>query len=1014
MKKKINIINEKIKKFIDQNKLYTSILLLLLIVTLIVTIVNSIYGFILFILVIICNIIFIKVGGLKKMKKKTTANSKKTKKKKINKKKVWKFLLNTFLLLLLIGLIGGIIFAIYIVMEAPEFDPDNLYRAESSIVYDKNGNQVAKLGIEKRKKVTYDELPQVLVDAIIATEDSRYMQHNGFDLPRFLKASVGQVINKITGSGNAGGGSTLTMQVSKNNYTSVESSGFEGIVRKFTDIYISIFKLEKSYSKEEIIEFYVNTPFLGNGSYGVEQACQSYFGKSVSDINLSEAAIIAGLFQAPSSYDPYRYPELTEERRETVLYLMKKHGYITEEEQKIANSIPVKSLLRSSNPEGDDNPYQSYIDIVIDEVEEKTGYSPYSIGMKIYTNLDTSKQEMMNDIMSGKTWTWKDDKVQAGVAIVDINSGALVAVGGGRNRTGERQLNFATDIRRQIGSCAKPLFDYGPAYEFNNASLATQVLDAPYSYGGGQSIKNADGGYGGIMTYKYAMAASRNIPAVKVFQSVDNASIVNFVTSLGIEPEIDSTGYIHQAHALGAFTGSNPTEMAGAYAAFGNGGYYTEPYTINKVEYIDTGKTVSLKNKKKKVMTDSTAYMITDALLYAVEGYRNINGTVSGVRLAAKTGTSNFSSEARRTYGYPSSANMDMWVTGYTPEYSVSLWYGYENAEKGYYLGSDGYTARGQLFRQIIGNISDRSGTKGFAVPSSIVKVTVEKETDPLALPSANTPADMKVTEYFKKGTEPTEVSPRYNTLPDPTGLSAKTTENNIELSWKAVNKPEYLTDDYFRSYYKKLYSNQLEKQLEARKASMGEYGYEVFVKDNATGSITSLGFTTETKFKTTKQTKDVTYIVKTSYNILKLTQSGGASVVVKAEKVDDTEDDNKNDNTEDLLTVTTIGADPDTITLTGTNVTYTDPGIKVSSNGVDVTSKATITVSCSNGESGKSNKSTYTFTEAKEYTLTYSITYNGEKDKVTRTVIVKDATGNNNNNNTNTNTNNNTQTQTQ
>lgn len=994
MKKTLRKLNHKIEKFINENKTYSYVILSILIITLLLLIIKVYIGIIFFIIVFIINIIFIEVGGLKMIKKNekkgnnkvtNTKNSNKTKKKKkINKKKLFKVILNTCLLMLLIGLIGGIVFAIYIVFNAPEFNPDNLYRAESSTVYDKDGKQITKLGVEKRKKMTYDELPQVLVDAIIATEDSRYMQHNGFDLPRFLKASVGQVVNKITGHGNAGGGSTITMQVSKNNYTSVEASGFEGIVRKFTDIYISIFKLEKNYSKEEILEFYVNTPYLGNSSYGVEQACQSYFGKSVKDINLSEASIIAGLFQAPSSYDPYRHPELTEERRSTVLYLMKKHGYITEEEQKYANSIPVKSLLRTSNPEGESNPYQSYIDVVIDEVEEKTGYNPYTTGMKIYTNLDTGKQEMMNDIMNGKTWTWKDDKVQAGVSIVDVNTGALVAVGGGRNRTGERQLNFATDIKRQIGSCAKPLFDYGPAYEYNNASLASQVLDAPYSYGGGQTIKNADGSYGGLMTYKYAMAASRNIPAVKVFQSVDNSNIVKFVTSLGLSPEIDSTGYIHQAHALGAFTGSNPTELAGAYAAFANGGYYTKPYTINKVEYIDTGKTVSLKNKKTKVMSDSTAYMITDALLYAVENYRNINGTVNGVRLAAKTGTSNFSAEARKTYGYPSSANMDMWVTGYTPEYAVSLWYGYENAEKGYYLGSDGYSTRGKLFRQIISNISDKSG-KQFTVPSSVVKVAVEKETDPLMLPSANTPSDMIVTEYFKKGTQPTEVSPRYNTLPDAAGLTAKNSGDNIELSWNAVQMPNYLTDDYFRDYYKNLYSNQLEAQLADRKASLGQYGYEVFVKDNATGSISSLGFTSNTSFKTKKQDKTVTYIVKTCFSNMKITQSGGVSVEVKAEKKETPE----NKPTEDLITIKINGADPATETLSGTSVTYTDPGISVYSNGIDVTDKATITVSCTNGDKGKSNKSTYTFTEDKDYTLTYNITYNGQTETETRTIKV-------------------------
>ncbi len=921
---------------------------------------------------------------MKKIEKKKNTKSNETmvkvkKKKKV--KKVLKIILNIFLLLLLIGLIGGIIFAIYIVTHAPDFNPENLYSTESSILYDRNGNQAGKLGVEKRKNVNYNDLPQVLIDAIIATEDSRFMQHNGFDLPRFLKASAGQVVNKITGHGNAGGGSTLTMQVSKNNYTSVEDSGFEGIVRKFTDIYISIFKLEKNYSKEEIIEFYVNIPFLGNNAYGVEQACQTYFGKSVSDINLSEASLIAGLFQAPTSYNPYQHPKQAEERRNTVLYLMQRHGYITKEEADDARSIPVESLLRESNPEGSSNEYQSYIDVVVKEVEEKTGLSPYTTGMKIYTNLDPDKQKTLNDIMSGKTWKWKDDKVQAGIAIVDVNTGALVATGGGRNQKGERQYNYATDITRQIGSCAKPLFDYGPAFEYTNAGLASQVYDGPHSYSSGVAIKNADGGYKGTLTYKYALAASRNIPALRVFQSVDNSKIKEFVTKLGIKPEIDSNGGLHEAHALGAFSGSNPKDMAAAYAAFANGGYYTEPYTVNKIEYIDSDKTVSLKNKRSKAMSDSTAYMITDALVYAVSGYGNIGGSVSGVQLAAKTGTSMFDSEARRKYGYPSSANMDMWVTGYTPEYAVSLWYGYTKAEKGYYLGNDGYSARGKLFRQVISSISDRSGAKKFTVPSSVVKVTVEKETSPLMLPSANTPNYMKVTEYFKKGTQPTEVSPRYSTLPNASGLNAKTNGNQIELSWTAANKPEYLTDDYFRKNYKTFFGSSLEEQLAARKASQGEFGYEVFVKDNSTGVTNSLGFTTNTTLKATKQNKNVTYIVKTTLSNLKVTQSSGITIDVKGEP----------EKTTSLLTYVLAGNLKDTAKV---NVLYTDPGItSVSNDGVDITKNAKITVSCPElGTSGKAQKETYTFTKAGTYTLKYTITYNGASETVARTITVSEA----------------------
>ena len=313
-----------LKKGFDYVKSYPKFTLVNVIFVLLIILgflIKPLLGLLLIILWLLLIIVFMKSGGYEKMvkkkkgltkeekqinkiKKETIKKDKKTieelnsnnpskKVKKKKKRRLLKFILNFFLVMILLILVGIVIFAIYIVVEAPDFNPDNLYRAESSIIYDKDGFQLTKLGIEKRKKVSYDDLPQILIDAIVATEDSRYFQHNGFDLPRFAKASFGQIISKLTHRGDPGGGSTLSMQVVKNNFTDVEQT----IKRKFTDIYLAIFKLEKNYSKEEILEYYVNTPFLGNGSYGVEQACQSYFGKSVSDINLSEAAIIAGLFQ---------------------------------------------------------------------------------------------------------------------------------------------------------------------------------------------------------------------------------------------------------------------------------------------------------------------------------------------------------------------------------------------------------------------------------------------------------------------------------------------------------------------------------------------------------------------------------------------------------------------------------------------------------------------------------------------------------------------------------------------
>lgn len=206
------------------------------------------------------------------------------------KKNIGKKLLFIFLILCMMVVLACIAFAVYIVIEAPDFKPEDLYKMEPSTLYSSNGTEIGKLGTEQRENITYDELPEVLVDAIVATEDSRFFQHNGFDLARFTKASIQQVLTH-----GGGGASTLTMQVVKNTFTSTTSSGFEGIKRKFTDIYMSVFQVEKRYTKQEILEFYVNSYYLGSGAYGVEQASKTYFGKDAKDMTLPEAALIAGI-----------------------------------------------------------------------------------------------------------------------------------------------------------------------------------------------------------------------------------------------------------------------------------------------------------------------------------------------------------------------------------------------------------------------------------------------------------------------------------------------------------------------------------------------------------------------------------------------------------------------------------------------------------------------------------------------------------------------------------------------
>jgi len=413
--------------------------------------------------IIIIGLHLVKRGDV--MKKLNFNKKDKKSKKDLPKKKlksIFKKIMLACLVMFILGLVSVFGFAVLIVTTAPEFDPNNLSRKESSTLYDKNGEVIAKLDLEKREIITYDQMPDVLIDAIVATEDARFFTHNGFDLPRFMVASVGQVLGQ-----DAGGASTLTMQVSKNNYTSAVASGFEGIKRKFTDIYMSIFKIERNYTKEEIFEFYANQNNLGAGAYGVQQAALTYFGKEAKDLNLSEAALIAGLFQAPSAYNPFINPEAARLRRGNVLYLMERHGYITNEERKIANEIPVEELLNKSANVGN---FQAFIDTVVAEVVEKTKNDPYVVSMDIYTTMDREKQNYINSIMDGTVFKWENDVVDAGIAIIDNKDGSIAAIGAGRHRTGQRQFNNATMIKRQIGSTSKPLYDYAPGIEYNNWS----------------------------------------------------------------------------------------------------------------------------------------------------------------------------------------------------------------------------------------------------------------------------------------------------------------------------------------------------------------------------------------------------------------------------------------------------------------------------------------------------------------------------------------------------------------
>lgn len=873
------------------------------------------------------------------VKRKVIKGTNNTSKRKVSKKK--KMILNILIICVIAFASLMAVFFAYIIVKAPKFDPNNLKFTQMSELYDTEGNIITKMGNENRTEISYDDLPEVLIDAIIATEDSKFFQHNGFDLARFMKASMYQLVGK-----NGGGASTLTMQIAKNNYTSTESKGFEGITRKFTDIYLSIFKIERKYTKKEILEFYVNDSYLGNGAYGVEQASLNYFGKSVSELNLAEASFIAGLFQSPTYYNPYNYPERAEGRRKTVLYLMQRHGYITEEEKEIAENSPITSYIKKTQTSGTYSEYQGYIDTVVEELENEYDLNPYTTPLKIYTAMNRSKQDFVNKVMNGEAWKWENENAQAGVVMTDSASGEVLAVGAGRNKNSERSYNFATMTNKQIGSTAKPIFDYGPAVEYLGWGTVNYIDDTPTTYSDGTKISNSDGGYKGRLPLYQALGLSRNVTALKTFQQVSkeagNDKILKFASSLGITPEVDKNGKIHEAHSIGSFTGStkkeesrnSPMTMAGAYQAFSNGGYYIKPHTIKKFVYKDTDEVVETKSAKTRVMNDSTAYIINYSLNWsATEGLAKSAAGISGVQTAAKTGTSNFDEATRKRYHLSSKAVNDLWVCGYTPKQTITFWYGYADIRKGHSTTSS-WSTRDKFYRNLAENLFDKDGSS-FERPSSIEEVSVIRNSIPLkkALYGG-------VVGYFRKGTGPDETgTEQAEQLPSVSGVTSSISGNTVHLKWNGISAEDMVNLNFDDSY--------------------GTLGYDIYVKDGSGGSEVYVGTTTSTSYTHTTSYSNPVYVIYTAYSNYKTNRSKGVE-----HKVSVTSDfDVKISNSTIEQGKTFVDNKP----------------IIVLYNSVDVTDGATITL-----ESGSVDTNILG-----TYKLTYKVTYQGKSKTVSRNVTV-------------------------
>ncbi|WP_438831506.1 penicillin-binding protein PBP1A [Streptococcus pluranimalium] len=600
--------------------------------------------------------------------------------------KIAKYILLAMAGLAILGVvIGGLLFTFY-ASTAPKLSEAKLKSTTSSLIFDSENNLIADLGAEKRENVTADNIPLDLVNAITSIEDHRFFEHRGIDIYRIMGAAWNNLTSHTTQ-----GGSTLDQQLIKLAYFSTNKSD-QTLKRKAQEGWLA-YKMEKEYTKEEILTFYINKVYMGNGNYGMLTASKAYFGKDLKDLSIAQVALLAGIPQAPSQYDPYKNKEMAKQRRDTVLSEMYELKKIDKEQYDTALATPVDDGLQALKKEASYEPYyDNYLKEVISQVKEKTGKDVYTAGLKVYTNVNSDFQKFLWDIYNSDTYVYyPDDKFQVASTVMDVTNGSVVAQLGGRHQEKVALgTNQAVLTDRDWGSTMKPVTDYAPAIEngvYSATSANTQ--DSYYTWPGtDQQVYNWDRKYNGNMTIQRAIQESRNVPAIKALEEVGLKNSLNFLKGLGINyPEL------HYSNAISSNTsssdqkyGASSEKMAAAYSAFANGGTYYEPMYINRIEFND-GTKEDYTAPGKRAMKATTAYMMTDMMKSVLSYGTGTNAAISGLYQAGKTGTSSYSDDElakieAETGIYNSAVGTmapDETFVGYTSQYAMAVWTGYKN-----------------------------------------------------------------------------------------------------------------------------------------------------------------------------------------------------------------------------------------------------------------------------------------------------------------------------------------------
>jgi len=654
---------------------------------------------------------------------------KRTRRKKLNVSRL------VFLLLCVLVVIAGgtgIGFVFASVRDIPALSPSALESGASTMIYDKDGNLVTQIGIKNSIPVDLNNVPENVKNAFLAIEDPRFYQHHGISFRGIARAAW----NDLTSRSLREGGSTITQQLVKISFLSPERT----FKRKIQEVILAI-QVERRYTKDEILEMYLNNIYLGEGAYGIQAAAQTYFGKDVGQLNLEEAALLGGLPQAPSAYSPYLDPQAALARRNTVLDSMAKYNFISESDAEKAKAGELK--LETEEPSARQYPYPYFLDYITDKLIEKYGENEvFKGGLKVYTTLDQKIQQAAEAAMarSSNFPPSEPDKngimqPQGAVVVLDPHTGYIRALVGGREHTQKRQWNRATQTARQPGSAFKPIAAYGPAIEYGGLGPASVIDDVPVKYGSYEP-HNYDGRYRGLVTLRTALTNSVNVVAVKLLMDyVGINDSIRFASALGIKLDPSTHG---ASMALGGLhDGVTPLQMTGAYGVFANQGIYVEPNAIIKVEKPDGVILDQPVAKQRQAIKPTTAYLVTDMLKSVVQ-----SGTGTGAQIgrpaAGKTGTTD--------------NGKDIWFVGYTPELAAAVWIGYDEPTAMPQAYGGTYPAR--IWREIMSKALSGMPVKDFPRPDGLVTATVDGKSG--LLPGPNTPGDSLVTDLFVEGTVPT------------------------------------------------------------------------------------------------------------------------------------------------------------------------------------------------------------------------------------------------------------------